>query len=91
MEITISELAAWRVHPTTSKIMEYIKDFRENVKEELVRLPLNSESSLMTAQAVSSCRILQHILELNYEDLVQFYDLEIEQENQINEKKNDLF
>lgn len=71
------EFLAWKAHPTTRKVLEALRQQREEVKEELAQgdysRPDPAQMSILTAAAISECQTLGQVIEMDYEGISEIY------------------
>lgn len=85
MQITISEFAAWKHHPVTVEFMQYLKDVRLSLQDDLVEGHFTrgstDETAQLTADAIGRCKLLRDLSAIEYTDILKFYDIDIEEGN----------
>lgn len=90
-QLTQDELESWKHNPITKKIKKYMIDYRESIIEtwaDGALLKDTAEAQLsLTAQSIATCRTLKDLVNLDYEDLAQFYGWELTLKEE--EKAND--
>lgn len=80
-ELTDEDYAEWRTHPVTERVMRYFKDryegYRSALEESLLnRTKINPEDLSDINHDLQSLRIVQDILDLEAEDINNFYEPE---------------
>lgn len=84
MTVTIEDFAGWKQSSTTKFVFKYLLDLRLSKTEALADGVLTSASvdatAMLTARNVGECLTLKEITEISYEDILNFYQQEIEEE-----------
>lgn len=77
--VSATELRVWRSHPTTAKVLRYLKRWRAQVVEQLAdggsTEPTSDATAMRTVEFVSKAQMLKDLLDLEAKDVAEFYNL----------------
>lgn len=86
--VTNEEFTGWKASPITKFFLKYLRDYREDLKEELATGRLVAEradtTAMKHAESIGMCSLILDILGLEYLAISEFYKLETEKENESN-------
>lgn len=78
-------MQAWRDHPTTRKVLEYLKDKREGILEEwalgMFTRPTMDETAQMNSHSIGMAEAINHMMKLNAQEIQAFYMKEDDESN----------
>jgi hypothetical protein len=75
MEISQEELAQWRQHPTTQKVLKYLHDYRVQVADNIGNAVFQGSEPFQDyiKEAAMRCDILKDICEIDAQSIMNFY------------------
>lgn len=71
--LTADQFQAWKAQPATRRVLQYLRDYRESLKEEWAEGRVKPEA-LEECQA--KCQVLKDLAELDFSTIEQFYTSE---------------
>ena len=90
-KFSADELSNWRANPTTHKWFQFIKDYRQQVANEIAARIFNGDTleKEIIDGAAMRCEILQDIDAMTSDDLNKFYNADPQQGGIDNEPSAD--
>lgn len=75
IELSADEMSAWRSHPTTGKFLQFLKDYRVQLAEEIATTIAsgNTVDQLHMEKVVLICGIHLDLENLQFADIANFY------------------
>lgn len=78
MRVTEVEIRQWKDHPVTRKVLQYLHDVREDLKEEWAEGHIDRENPHPQVRA----NVYGEIIDIDAEIIMRFYDKEEEHEHE---------
>lgn len=79
-DITEGEFGTWRTNPTTLRMMQYFRDFRESIAKGYAHSLLHGEApnQEQALAAAKVCVAMTDLIELEFADIAGFYNLTLQ-------------
>ena len=74
-KLYLEEFQSWKAHPTTKRFFQFLKQQRENYKEEWAEARFVNSHDIadvyQNAGAISACSVMKQILEIEADELYE--------------------